>query len=814
MSTQPHRQKPLPHTHREAHSGRHTVTSRATTQILPTTTAGKPTTPRHPHASWRSLILTLASIVTTALFTLPGIAHAESTCLNEAIRTETNSLALPDCRAYEMVSPPYKEGYPMFALGIARDGEQVILYTLGDLAGIPGSGQTSTDSELYLAERSSTGWGISPMNPPVSQFVGQIPLATESTEGETLWKQHTPLQSAQNRGLYTRSAGGGFGFVGPMSLPVIGEEEPSNVLNSLEKRVDRVVAASDEQGHVYGHVVLRAEASQDYWPFDMTQGNGGSLYEYSGVGNSQPILVGVNGTKGSEQLISQCGTLLGGNGNDGNIGSAYNALSADGETIFFTVEPGCGSAFAEVYARKHGSLSSSSPAKTVDVSARQCSDSECMEESGKNFEGASEDGERVFFTSTQKLTSDAVDRTASGNAAEKGCSAKAADGCNLYEYNFAAEEGKRLNLVAGGEVLGVAGIAEDGTRVYFVSSGVIAGVKANEYGDSPQPGGNNFYVYDTQTGSTAFIAALSAAEGGEKIWQKTFQRPVEITGEGGRFLLFASATPGLTGPEDTSTQVQMFEYDAETEELVRVTKGEEGYNENGNGVTQGIELFSIEVKAQQLGHNVDLKSMSNQLNIAENGRTVLFETAGQLSARAVSAEVGCKSVYEFRTGGALSEGSVHLISDGRDIQPNKGSTCGAEFLAMDDEGANVLFTTADPLVSSDTDGYQRDVYDAREGGGFSAVPGGEVGSCGAGSCEGAVSTPPLFSAPSSATVTGSGNLAPPAVGTGMAIAPKKTTKMVKCAKGVRHEKQCKKKAQTKRGSARKKSAHRKGSGRS
>ena len=105
-------------------------------------------------------------------------------------------------------------------------------------------------------------------------------------------------------------------------------------------------------------------------------------------------------------------------------GSAYNALSSDGETIFFTPavkeEGGCLGAApssAEVYARLHGSVTSPVEAETVDVSESECTEA-CGGESGKNFEGASEDGQMAFFTSTQKLTNDAVDGTADGNATE------------------------------------------------------------------------------------------------------------------------------------------------------------------------------------------------------------------------------------------------------------------------------------------------------------------------------------------------------------------------------------------------------------
>jgi hypothetical protein len=121
----------------------------------------------------------------------------------------------------------------------------------------------------------------------------------------------------------------------------------------------------------------------------------------------------------------------------------------------------------------------------------------------------------------------------------------------------------------------------------------------------------------------------------------------------------------------------------------------------------------------------------------------VFETAGMLSGRAVSAVDGCTSVYEFRSGGAISGGSVHLISDGQDVQRHEGQ-CGAEFAHMDGSGANILFLTADSLLSGDVDGGQQDVYDAREGGGFApGAAGGESAFCVPGECEGAWSEGPV-----------------------------------------------------------------------
>jgi hypothetical protein len=678
-----------------------------------------------------------------------------------------------------MVSAAYQEGNPFAPVRVASDGEQAILTSFGSVAGVSGEGEAIGASAVYMDTRGAMGWQLVPLNASLSEFVGQVPIAYEAESGTTLWIQHTPQQAAPTRGLYIRSGEGLYSFVGPLS-PSPESEEESDVIETQNKRGDyQPIAATSS----FGHIVLRLEKP----------GTEFGLYEYSGTENRQPTQVNVTGTeKGSTSLLGNCATL-GGNYKGG--GSEYNALSSNGEAVFFTAP--CEGPQTEIYARWHGSLTDAAPAETVDVSKSECS-ATCGEVSGKNFEGASESGEKVFFTSTQRLTLGAVDKTANGDATERtGCSAAGSTGCNLYEYDFGEPSGKRLRVVgSGGDVLGVSAISSDGSRVYFVSTNRLT-EEARGGGSGPcltelrrevsegrlsevtlleeeakrdgrcwaKAEGDNLYVYDSVNDSIEFVATLNGGDG--KDWLRQFRRPVEVAGEAGRFLLLASVESGLTLDDRNLNGIEeLFEYDAVTGELVRITKGEEGYDENGNGAAVGVQAESISTLADREGYSTVFRSPANLLNISRDGRTVVFQTVGALSPRAVSALEGCTSVYEFRSEGPISQGTVHLISDGQDVQPLNLEQCGAEFRDMDATGKNILFSTADPLLSSDVDGVERSIYDAREGGGFPPESAGAaVGSCG-GACGRAVGGEPSWLVPGSMSEPAEGPVpiaVPPAV---------------------------------------------------
>jgi hypothetical protein len=106
--------------------------------------------------------------------------------------------------------------------------------------------------------------------------------------------------------------------------------------------------------------------------------------------------------------------------------------------------------------------------------------------------------------------------------------------------------------------------------------------------------------------------------------------------------------------------------------------------------------------------------------LTDQGR-LLFDSSERLSPQDTNGRV--EDVYEAEPAGVGScvrpDGCVSLIS------PGTGSV-DSNFLAMDESGNNVFFTTRERLVPADTDELI-DLYDARVGGGFCLAPGSRLG---------------------------------------------------------------------------------------
>ncbi|HTD08621.1 MAG TPA: hypothetical protein VK680_06995 [Solirubrobacteraceae bacterium] len=757
------------------------------------------------------------------LFTsAPTPAFAEGGCPNEQLRAETHSTGLPDCRAYELVSPASKDGEPVTRGRVAAGGSSIAFTSLGAFGQLEKN--STSEGGTYVDTRGVSGWSALAVNPPAKQFRLKSPFtffvaseAGETTDftpdlSDTLFAQ-TPVSSEPLDGrLYLRQdSDGSFVEIGPLASPA----EIAALTESDEERgespIETYAGATHDLSHVFFTQNQQAVPGRRpwYWPGDATVA-GTSLYEYVGTGNAEPDLVGV--ASGPEEakdrpaedptLVSQCGTALGGGARASSpireVADSYNAISTlpvseEGRTVFFTamaLGPGCegtkGPPVNELYARIGG-------AETVAISEPSSADcAACALASPRRalFQGASADGSKAFFLSEQELLP------------------QAKAGTNLYEYDFnAADPHEKLTVVATdlapaeGAMAGVARVANDGSRVYLVSTGVLAhNIDAN--GDEAKEGEDNLYVYDTETRESTFIAALSPNDAED--WQSTVDgRPVEATPDG-RFLIFTSA--GNLTPDASGTGSQLYRYDAQSRELVRVSVGEHGFNDDGNdGASSGIAA------ADYLG--VD-QAGPQPVSISADGSKVFFRSTGGLTPQAQNEacaveEAGVctvteENIYEWE------EGHVYLLSDGQDTHSILGGQA-VGLIGASASGSDVFFTTVDPLVGQDTD-TQVDIYDARIDGGFPA-PTAPAG-CQGEACQGAAAAQPAFASPASATIAGAGNLVPlPSSKPGKTAAQLRVQRLAKALKACRSKRNrhkrlvCESTARKRYGPKAKRSAH-------
>jgi hypothetical protein len=217
---------------------------------------------------------------------------------------------------------------------------------------------------------------------------------------------------------------------------------------------------------------------------------------------------------------------------------------------------------------------------------------------------------------------------------------------------------------------------------------------------------------------------------------------------------------------------QVYEYDADSGTLVRVSIGEEGFDGDGNDGVLGSENPAItdewagDARAVAPRNTVEVSvPVNTHPSMSENGAFVFFQSPvalvpGALNDVSIAQPEGeerfAQNIYEYH------DGHVYLISDGKDTTSESDvSLSPVHLVGSDASGANVFFWTFDSLVPEDTDTL-RDLYDAHvcSGGEPCHVPAPE-GSCGEGSCQGASSSLGVSVAPAgSATFFGPGDLAP------------------------------------------------------
>ena len=695
-----------------------------------------------PRPSPLTPVLALAAVVALVL---PAAAEAGS-CPNETFRTG-RSASLPDCRAYELVTPPElgRTQDMIFRLGDDRfvassDGEHFALEAETTFLE-PGVSLTGTRA---VFSRTPSGWSMQSATTPagIAAEVSEIRLLS-SDFSQIALESHKPVE-AQSR-VSTLVYGPVGGPYAALSIPPAFPE--GNEFLGANAGVPGVVPAFRDVLFVsLDHALLPAGPERE--AAEATDPELPDLYEWS-EGRLHLVNMDNEGT-----LLNPCGAALGSPNGGSGEGAAINAVSADGSRVFFRSPakpkfPGCPE--PQLYMRVNGR-------ETVDVSEPQGVSIAASERGLVRYLGASADGSTVFFATGTALTPEA------------------GKGIYLYEYDTEVPE-HRLTLIANEVNSGLletetpnpgAVVSADGSTIYY--TGTHEGI-------------SGIWRYDTLTGTTSFVAVPSEP--------KLSGEPWYTTPDGG-FFVFPSGQGGgravkFKGPHGLEEELrgvghdEFYRYDVADGSVTCVSCGD------GFAPAKGQE-FEPEASDGLLATPDSSQSL---FSISEDGRRVFFQTSAQLvpqdtneatAEEEARVELGnAADVYEWEEDGTeeapgvfcgVVNGCTHLISAGEDVGPER-------FLGASANGDDVFFSSAAQLVPQAAPEFTN-IYDAHVDGGFpSTAPSVECTSC-----QGVGSPPPQFNTPASETFTGASNPAAPA-GSTTAAPPVKPKPKPKCRRGYK-----------------------------
>jgi hypothetical protein len=609
----------------------------------------------------------------------PVTPSTPGACPNEALRTGPSE-HLPDCRAYEQLTPAAKgAAKEMLSYGGGTQGFEGVPLAEGGNAlelaeqHLPWGGAGGGGSP-FVFTREAAGWsttgvtaqpeaGVSTYYPKLtSPDLGEI--AVEGTWGTGPGHKSPVVEYKKGPvgGPYTlmasvpaAEAGGAGEANGPIGLP-FGWVASSTDFSKL------VLQVGDH--HLCGAV---GAPGGDY------------LYEYAGGECRQVNIAG----SGAGKTIGSCGARVAAgskapftnSGQELSLGgkatAQAHAVSQDGSRVFFEAQPGksCSEQW-HTYARIDGG---GGEAHTVDLGPYR-------------FVAADSSGARVL-----------LERPAGENP-------------GLYLYT---SESEHAVFLPGS---GVAVPGPNSVAVVLMPSDDLSAVYIQR-NNGTQRGDQDIYRYDIAGRTVAFLT---------HVYVDNAHRHFEVSSDGRYLYFMATTVAGLPagGLERGAQTSQVFRYD-NAEALVECMSCASGYDP----APQLSALFTAP-NALSLSQSTE---GDGERTASDNGNYVFFDTPAALlpgdtdeqiapettgSVHASQFYSPSSDVYEWRRDGvdgcAAIQGCLSLITSGHGGFLNV-------LLGVDRTGENVFFATRESLLPSDKD-TASDIYDARVNGGFAQPP--------------------------------------------------------------------------------------------
>jgi NHL repeat-containing protein len=682
-------------------------------------------------------------------FALPDPPNVS--CPNQGFRDGLPSAPLPNCRAYEMVSPLAKGGadinegsVPTCGGGCparidqARPDGSALTYSAERPFADSGA---ATLSNQYIAERDpGAGWQTRSISPPTSS------LTYYNLLFDTSFQAFSPDLCTAYYWQWADVAlapGDQPGFADlyrthnceePLGYDLLSTTAPLNpqpAPSGIDSYVPRVQGFSAD-GSI---AVFRANAKLTPNASSATGGTFGPVFQLYLQDGKGLRLVSVMPDGSPAGFDSSVGNRQGVAANF-RSDTLARAVSADGTRVFWTSPDAGASPNPKLYVRINANQAQSK------FSAGKCSEAAkacTLAVSGSvgpgpaQFLTATADGSKALFKFNQFAPGD------------------------LYSYDVATQTPA---LIAPG-VKGLLGVSEDLTKIYLVSTAVLD--------TAAVAGQNNLYLYEQGQGFTRVATLSNADEFSGAFSPIPYNGPSQghtsrVSADGSH-AAFPSRTP-LTGYDNADAasgfpDTEVFLYDAGAGELRCVSCNPTGARPAGrevsgalNGNPTTAKWAAAELPAAEYSHHFSRV-------LSEDGERLFFQSFDALLPQDTN---GKTDVYQWEA----SDAGDCETADANYFEPNGGclslissgqSPRDAEFLDASADGSDVFLKSAERLHGADTDTLI-DIYDARVEGGFPAPP-PAAAPCdlGSGACEGPGSSPPSSTGAGSAVFVGPGNQA-------------------------------------------------------
>ncbi len=699
-------------------------------------------------------------------------------CPNENVRQQTQANYLPDCRAYELVSPESAGGTLLYPGGpnTGQASNPSRFSFVGLYSTIPNSGGSPIDGDgdLYVATRTDSGWvtkyvglpsqeaavdGGPPMGPPVS--AGVVGSGLTGIEGRQIGRSNESSAATFSPGLLQNNvlsdpAMDTFVDWNDGSVNSFGASNAPYVWNSEGQFLDRwpTNLATVPGGNLVGvggvsvptpggtHALDCPTAVESYaagnnCPGDVTASSDLSHFVFAtewspfALGGQvvPPGSVYDNNTKtDSVEIVSK---LAGGDaipsepGDEAGDPLQIPSVSADGSHILMAAGATgpCGAAHCPELT--HCESTFSSPVARCQLQPSQlymrvddATTYEIAPEHAVTYVGMTPDGSKVYFTSAEQLTSEDHDSSV-----------------DLYMWSESGErEGHPLTLISKGDNNGQAGepgnsdaCAASFTRKCGIVTysdvsycTLLGGAGGNCHSDNSIASENGdiyFFSPEQLDGSRGLPNRenLYDYRNGTVQYVTTF-----TTGP----YCYQSPFPDLTDNACSDTPIARMEVTPNDSHMAFVTASPVTQYDNAGH----LEMYTYEPAARKIvcvscnpngeAPVSNVEASQDGLFMTNDGRTFFSTDEALVHGDTNEGE----DVYEYVAG------HPQLITPGTGATGGQGGSEEVNPLAfpgligVSASGTDVYFSTDDTLVPQDHNGLFLKFYDARAGGGFSAPP--------------------------------------------------------------------------------------------